>query len=73
MQRRPARRGALPARNTATGVSIPALDDESASNVSPSPANDGADQAGVRLYNERLISLISTRPSSDQAEIVRKP
>jgi hypothetical protein len=52
---------------------MPALDDESAPNVSAIAANDGADQAGVRPYNERLISTISTRPSSDQAEIVRKP
>jgi len=41
---------------------MPALDEESAPSVSPSPANaGGADQAGVRLYNERLILSLTRR------------
>jgi predicted NBD/HSP70 family sugar kinase len=41
---------------------MPALDEESALPVSPSPTNaGGADQAGVRLYNERLILSLARR------------
>jgi len=41
---------------------MPALDEESAPSVSPPPANaGGADQAGVRLYNERLILSLARR------------
>jgi len=41
---------------------MPAPDDERAPYVSPSPANaGGADQAGVRLYNERLILSLARR------------
>ena len=41
---------------------MPAPDDESAPYLSPSPAiAGGADQAGVRLYNERLILSLARR------------
>ena len=41
---------------------MPAPDDESAPNVSPSPAkHGGANQAVVRLYNERLILSLTRR------------
>jgi predicted NBD/HSP70 family sugar kinase len=41
---------------------MPALDEESALPISPPPANaGGADQAGVRLYNERLILSLARR------------
>jgi predicted NBD/HSP70 family sugar kinase len=41
---------------------MPALGEESALPISPPPANaGGADQAGVRLYNERLILSLARR------------
>jgi len=56
MQRRSARRRSPADEKNRDRIFMPALDDESAPSVSPSPANaGGADQAGVRLYNERLI------------------